>query len=153
MARIPKSLYQASSFQETHNICCRNSLRENGLKITKCVCFKKGKLQMLVNMLVLDDRQDKRKDGSVHRVLALADLSRPALTHTLIYAPREDDLTKLPPEGKAVDHEVEIAIRGIKWNNFQLAQEIALGTIVSCKGLNGSAAGKKAPGASSAVGN
>jgi hypothetical protein len=92
---------------------------------------------MVNRLLVIDDRIDKRNDGSLHRILSLSDQSRPALTHTLAYEPKGDDLTKLPEAGKAVDLEMDVAIRAIKWNNFQLCQEISLGTIMKVYGHNG----------------
>lgn len=91
---------------------------------------------MVSKMLVIDDRPDVRKDGSRHRILTLADTQRPALTHTVAYEPKGDDLTKLPPEGKAVDLELEIAIRAFRWNNFQLCME-ANGSILQVFSPNG----------------
>lgn len=92
----------------------------------------------VLKFLCVDDRQDKRNDGSLHRILTLADQSRPALTHTLAYEPKgEEDLKKLPDQGKAVDCEIELAVRAIRWNNFQLVQEISLGTVISVVGANG----------------
>lgn len=89
---------------------------------------------MVNKFLIIDDRNDTRKDGSVHRILTLADQSRPALTHTLAYEPKGDDLTKLPVQGKAVDVEVEMAVRAYKWNNFQLCVEISLGNVMKVVG-------------------
>lgn len=79
---------------------------------------------MVCKFLVIDDRNDQRKDLSIHRILTLADQSRPALIHTLAFEPKTDDLTKLPPQGKAVDVEIEMAVRGFKWNNFQLSMAV-----------------------------
>lgn len=94
---------------------------------------------MVNKFLVIDDRNDTRKDGSVHRILTLADQSRPALTHTLAYEPKGEDLTKLPAQGKCVDREIEMAVRGFKWNNFQLCVEISLGNVTNVIGAaNGS---------------
>lgn len=92
---------------------------------------------MVAKFLCIDDRPETRKDGSVHRILTLADQTRPALTHNLAYEPKGDDLTKLPTAGKAVDAEIEMAIRAIRWNNFQLVQEISIGTVVAVKGASG----------------
>jgi len=93
---------------------------------------------MVIKALVIDDRQDKRNDGSLHRILTLQDQSRPALTHTLAYEPKgEEDLKKLPDNGKAIDAEIELAIRAFKWNNFQLCMEVSLGTVVNVIGANG----------------
>jgi hypothetical protein len=101
---------------------------------------------MVLKFLCIDDRQEKRKDDSVHRILTLADQSRPALTHTLAYEPKGEDLTKLPPEGKAVDLEIDLAVRAIKWNNFQLLQEISVGSVIIVHGTNGSSSGKNPVG-------
>lgn len=90
---------------------------------------------MVAKFLVIDDRIDKRNDGSEHRILTLADQSRPALTHTFAYAPKGDDLKQLPEQGKAVDGELEMAIRAIKWNNYQLCQELSLATILKVSGM------------------
>lgn len=89
---------------------------------------------MVSRLLVIDDREDKRNDGSIHRILTLADQSRPALTHTLAYEPKGDDLTKLPTTGKAVDLELDLAIKAIRWNNYQLVQEVSMGVIQAVHG-------------------